>query len=334
MPYVLDEIDKVILSQLGKNARISSHEISKILQDVGFTITDRAVRQRLVRLEKNKTIMGYSTILNPAIVSEKINRTILIKFKFSKNINETIERLTNYLNESPFCIYSTRLSGDFDWISHFVFSSIEQYDLEINNFLNRFSDLIADFRSYESQMKKSSPYVLFDEHLLHERKLEVYTILNSIRKHDNLNDRLQAIVESLVKHFNAKFARIWFADKKTKSLILKYSAGKYKNIRGEFSKIPYNSLKIGSIAKTRKPVVSNDVSHDPRIKYPEWAKKDKLKSFAGYPLMYKGEAIAVLGMFSEKMFSPTDFEILEIFSNQISKELSGFFETKKFLDES
>ncbi|MGA9229281.1 MAG: GAF domain-containing protein, partial [Nitrosotalea sp.] len=292
------------------------------------------VRQRLARLEKNKTIIGYSTILNPEIVSEKINRTILVKFKFSKNTNEAIRRLTDYLNESPFCIYSTRLSGDFDWVCHFVFSSVEQYDLETNNLLNRFADLIADFRSYESKVKKSSPYVLFDEHVLHERKLEVYTILNTIRKHDNLNDRLQAIVESLVKHFDAKFARVWFVDKKSKSLVLKYSAGKYKNIDGEFSKIPYNSLKIGSIAKTRKPVVSNDIVHDPRIKYPEWAKKDKLKSFAGYPLIYKGEAVAVLGMFSEKVFSPTDFEVLEIFSEQISKELSGFFETKDFLDKS
>ena len=205
---------------------------------------------------------------------------------------------------------------------------------ETNNLLNRFADLITDFRSYESKVNKSSPYVLFDEHVLHERKLKVYTILNSIRKYDNLNDRLQAIVESLVKHFNAKFARVWFVDKKSKSLVLKYSAGKYKNIHGEFSKIPYNSLKIGSIAKTRKPVVSNDVVHDPRIKYHEWAKKDKLKSFAGYPLIYKSEAVAVLGMFSEKMFSPTDFEVLELFSEQISKELSGFFETKDFLDKS
>jgi DNA-binding Lrp family transcriptional regulator len=62
---MLDEIDKIILAQLGKNARVSSHDISKILQSMSFTITDRAVRQRLARLEKNKTIIGYSTILNP-----------------------------------------------------------------------------------------------------------------------------------------------------------------------------------------------------------------------------------------------------------------------------
>ena len=111
---MLDDIDKVILSHLGRNARVSSQEISNTLQGMGFTITDRAVRQRLARLEKNKTILGYSAILNPSLVSEKVNRTILIKFKFSKNVSDGIDRLTRYLNEAPFCIYSARMSGDFD----------------------------------------------------------------------------------------------------------------------------------------------------------------------------------------------------------------------------
>lgn len=328
---MLDGIDKVILSQLGKNARISSQEIAKVLKGMGFSITDRAVRQRLARLDKNKSIIGYSAILNPNLVSEKINRTILVKFKYSKNISEAIERLSRYVNESPYCIYAARLSGDFDWVCHFVFSSIEQYDLETDNFLNRFADLISDFRSYESKATKSSPYVLFDEQSNHQNVLRVYEILNSLKKHDNLNDRLQGMVDSLVKYFDAKFARIWFYDKKSKYLILKYSAGKYKNIKGEFSKIPLSSFKIGYIAKTRRPIVSNDVIHDPRIKYHDWAKKEKLKSFAGYPILYKGEIVAVLAMFSEKVLSPSDFENLGIFSDQVSKELSGFFEAKDFL---
>ena len=41
--------------------------------------------------------------------------------------------------------------------------------------------------------------------------------------------------------------------------------------------------------------------------------------------------MAVLAIFSEKSLSPSDFEILGIFSDQLSKELSGFFEAKDFL---
>ena len=328
---MLDATDKIILSHLGRNARTSSQEIAKILQAMSLTITDRAVRQRLERLQKKKVILGYTAILNPDFVSEKVNRTILVKFKYSRTLPEAIERLTRYVSESPFCIYAARLGGDFDWVCHFVFSSIEQYDLETNNFLNRFADLIADFRSYESKAIKSAPYVLFDEYESHEKRLQVHTILNSIKKHNNLNDRLQAIADSLVKYFGAKFARIWFYDRKSRTLVLKYSAGKYKNIHGEFSRIPINSLKIGAIAKTKKPAVSNDIVHDPRIKYHDWAKKEKLRSFAGYPILYKGEIVAILAMFSQKKLSPEDFEILGIFSDQISKELSGFFEARDFL---
>jgi DNA-binding Lrp family transcriptional regulator len=330
---MIDEIDKIILSHLGKNARISSQDIAINLQDLGYTITDRAIRQRLARLEKKDIILGYSAILNPSVVSEKINRTIILKFKFTKKTEELTKLLEKYIEESNFCIYSSKLSGDFDWICHFVFDSVEQYDLESHNFLNRFSRLISDFRSYESKTIKSSPYMIYGEEEGKEKKSKVYDILNSLKKYDNLNDRLQAITDSLVKYFDAYFARLWFVDKEKKWLLLKFSAGKYTNINGEFSKISIDSLKIGPVVKTKKPVVTNDVANDPRIKHHDWAKKEKLKSFAAYPLIYKKQSIAVLAMFSKKKLTHVDFEMLGIFCDQLSKELAGFFEAKDFLSE-
>ena len=173
--------------------------------------------------------------------------------------------------------------------------------------------------------------MLSDEHDTVERKSRVYKILNSLQKYNNLNDKLQFIVESVVKYFDAKFARIWLVDRERKYLILKFSAGKYKNIDGEFSKVPINSNKIGPIVKTKKPTITNDVVNDPRIRYHEWAKKEKLKSFTGYPLISKGQPVGVLGMFSEKKLSPADFEILGVFCDQVSQELSSFFSAAEFL---
>ena len=326
-----DKVDRIILSQLGKNARMSSQELQKMLDSLGHSITDRGVRHRLQKLEKNNVILGYSAILNPSVLSEKINRTIVLKFKFSKDTPRLIDRLTNYVVDAHFCTFSSRLSGDYDWICHFVFDSIEQYDLETNNFLNRFGELISDFRSYESNTIKSSPYMIYDEHEIRERKRRIYEILESLKKFDNINDRFQEIVECIVKYFGAFFARIWFVDKQQKYLVLKFSAGKYTKIDGEFSKVSIKSLKIGHIAKTNKPVVSNDVVNDPRIKIHDWAKKEKLKSFAGYPLSYKGKAVAVVAMFSKKEMNHLDFELFGLFSEQLSKELTGFFEAKDFL---
>ena len=328
---MLDEIDKIMLSNLGKNGRISSGEIERILQDMGYRITERAIRYRIRKLETSNTILGYSVILNPSFVSNKVNRTIILKFKYSYDASSLIDRLENYTQEASFCVYSVRLSGDFDWICHFVFDSIEQYELESNNFIHRFADLISDFRSYESKAVKLSTYTISDEHDMIERKSRVFKILNSLQKYDTLNDKLQFIVENVVKYFDAKFARIWLVDREKKYLMLKFSAGKYKNIHGEFSKVPLDSNKIGPIVRTKKPAISNDVIIDPRIRHHEWAKKEKLKSFAGYPLISKGQSIGVLGMFSEKKLSPADFEILGVFCDQVSKELTSFFSAAEFL---
>jgi len=328
---LLDEIDKIMLSNLGKNGRISSGEIERSLQDMGYRITERAIRYRIRKLETSNTILGYSVILNPSFVSNKVNRTIILKFKYSYDASSLIDRLENYTQEASFCVYSARLSGDFDWICHFVFDSIEQYELESNNFIHRFADLISDFRSYESKAIKLSTYTISDEHDMIERKSRVFKILNSLQKYDTLNDKLQFIVESVVKYFDAKFARIWLIDREKKYLMLKFSAGKYKNIHGEFSKVPLDSNKIGPIVRAKKPAISNDVINDPRIRHHEWAKKEKLKSFAGYPLVSKGQSIGVLGMFSEKKLSPADFEILGVFCDQVSKELTSFFSAAEFL---
>jgi DNA-binding Lrp family transcriptional regulator len=327
-----DKIDRMILYHLGKNARMSSSEIAENLHNVGFDITDRAVRQRLQRLEKSGVILGYSTMLNPQLMSEnRVSKTVLIKFRFSGILQLLIDRLENYVQESAFCVYSARLSGDFDWICHFIFDSIEQFELENSNLLQRFADLILDYRVYDSKTVKVRPYSLFDEHEISEMKRQVNMVLNSLRKHDDLRDRLQATVESLVKYFNAKFARLWIVDDQRKNLLLKFSAGKYKNIYGEFSKVSINSIKIGQIAKTKKPIITNDVVNDPRIKYAEWAKREKLQSFAGYPLLYKGQIMGVVGMFSEKKLSPAQFEMLGIFCDHISKEISMLYDIGEFL---
>jgi transcriptional regulator with GAF, ATPase, and Fis domain len=235
------------------------------------------------------------------------------------------------VNQSSFCTYSNRLSGDYDWICNFIFDSIEQYELESDNFINRFSSLISDYRSYESKIIKSAPYSVYDEEGIKEKKERVFQILNSVRKYNTLNDRLQAIVESMVKYFDAAFARVWFIDKNRKYLILKFSAGMYTGINGEFSKVSVNSLKIGPVVKTKKAVVTNDVVNDPRIKHPDWAKRENLKSYASYPLIYNGKSVAVLAIFSKKKLTYVEFEILGIFCDQLSKELAGFFEAKDFL---
>ncbi len=183
----------MILYYLGANARMSSSEIANNLHIAGFDITDRAVRQRFRRLEKCDVILGYSTMLNPRFISEnnKVRKTVLMmKFRLSANSQTFINKLENYIQDSTFCAYFARLRGDFDWICHFIFGSFEQFELENSSLLQRFADLILDYRVYNSKAIKIHPYFVYNEQELSEMKRQVNTVLNSLRKYENLRDRL------------------------------------------------------------------------------------------------------------------------------------------------
>ncbi len=178
---------------------------------------------------------------------------------------------------------------------------------------------------------KFNPNLSFDDYDIVSRKLSIHKILNSLNKEQSIAKKFDLIAESVVKYFDAAFARIWILDDDQKYLILKCSAGIYTDCQGEFSKVSVYSGKIGHVLRTKKPAISNDLSNDPRIKYPEWAKKTNLKSFAGFPLIYQNKSIGVLAMFSEKRLKPVDFELIEIFCHDVSKQLSIFLEGQKFL---
>jgi GAF domain-containing protein len=97
------------------------------------------------------------------------------------------------------------------------------------------------------------------------------------------------------------------------------------------SLVPRNSLKIGAIARIGKPVITNDVLRDSRIRHPDCEKKEKLRSFAGYPLTYESKVIGVMAMFSEQQLLPADFELLGIFCDNVFKELSAAFGAQEYL---
>ena len=327
----LDEIDKTLLSELGKNARASSLQITKRLQSLGYSLTDRAVRKRLERLERRDIVVGYSAILSPRFTSEKVHRTLLLKFKHAHN-QKMLERLAAFADRSRFCTYSGRIVGDMDWIGHFTFESQRQCELEINNFLFTFEELIETYRSYATHAVKCTPYSVIDVHDKKERQHAAYEVLSSLQEYDNLNERLQATVEALVKIMGAKFGRMWLLDKERKYLNLKFSAGRYRELHGTFSKIPIGACKLGEIAGTNKPLSSNDLIHDPLANFPDKiSPREKVQSFAGYPLTYHYEAVGVLAIFSEKYFSPGDFELFELFSKKVSKDITNHFDAHELL---
>src|SRR5262249_57871482 len=108
-----------------------------------------------------------------------------------------------------------------------------------------------------------------------------------------LRQSLQKCAEAIVAHLDAAFARIWLFNEKEQMLELQASAGMYTRIDGTHSRVPLGKFKIGLIAEEKTPSLTNDLADDPRLSDREWAKREGMVSFAGYPLLIGDRLIGV-----------------------------------------
>jgi PAS domain S-box-containing protein len=132
---------------------------------------------------------------------------------------------------------------------------------------------------------------------------------------------LRRVCDALVEHLEVAFARVWTLDDEGKTLLLQASAGLYTHTDGGHAAVPVGKFKIGRIAATRKPHTTNDVVHDPQVGNPEWAKREKMVSFAGYPLTVDGKLVGVLAMFSRDKMAEDTFATLESVADLVSQGL-------------
>ena len=76
MSYQLDDTDLQILSLMQGSARVSNADLARELGMAPSTMLER-VR----KLEQNKVILGYNTVIDPISVNQKLLAFIFIKSK-------------------------------------------------------------------------------------------------------------------------------------------------------------------------------------------------------------------------------------------------------------
>jgi PAS domain S-box-containing protein len=134
----------------------------------------------------------------------------------------------------------------------------------------------------------------------------------------NLQSTLQACAELLVKSLDAAFVRIWTLNEADHVLVLEASAGLYTHLDGPHSRVPVGQLKIGQIAATRQPHLTNEVIGDPRVGDQQWARREGMVAFAGYPLICQGQLVGVVAMFSRKKLSQVTIKAIEAVADGIA----------------
>ncbi len=168
---------------------------------------------------------------------------------------------------------------------------------------------------YNINERKRAEAALVERTRLAEMNAEVGQI---VTRNDSLDVLLNNCAQALVHHLDAAFARIWTLNSQSDMLELKASRGLYTHLDGFHSRVPVGKFKIGLIAQEREPHLTNSVVNDPRVSDHEWAKREGMVSFAGYPLMVENRVIGVVAIFARHPLSETILQGLALAADSIA----------------
>jgi PAS domain S-box-containing protein len=121
----------------------------------------------------------------------------------------------------------------------------------------------------------------------------------ALSQNDDLQHMLQSCCQALVEYIDAAIARIWTLSGAGDILELQASAGTYTHLDGPHTRVPVGLNKIGLIAAERKPYLTNRVVGDPRVSDQEWANREGMVAFAGFPLIVDDVLVGVLALFAK-----------------------------------
>jgi len=146
------------------------------------------------------------------------------------------------------------------------------------------------------------------------------------------------IVDGLAAQRDVALARVWLTlpgdrcdlcrmrelcPDRTRCLHLVASAGNPKESKenwsrldGDFQRIPLNRQKVGEIAVRGEPIlISSDLAQSHWSAKPDWAMKEGIVAFAGQPLVFRGEILGVVALFSRAELTLVQFNWLRIFAD-------------------
>lgn len=143
------------------------------------------------------------------------------------------------------------------------------------------------------------------------------SIGNALTAAEPLPVQLRRCCDAMVQ-LGAALARIWIHNEMDGVLELQASAGLYTHLDGAHSRVAVGKYKIGLIAEERRPHLTNRVFEDPRVSDPEWARREGLTAFAGYPMMLGNKLVGVMALFAREPLTTDTLQALGTVASQIA----------------
>jgi PAS domain S-box-containing protein len=124
--------------------------------------------------------------------------------------------------------------------------------------------------------------------------------------------------EAMVRHLGAAMASIWTLAEREKVLELQGSAWARRPLFGPQARVPVGEFRIGGIARDRRPSLQDLTGGQEREDDKDWARREGMVAFAGYPLIVEDRLVGVMGMFATRPLTETALHALASVADEIA----------------
>ena len=149
-----------------------------------------------------------------------------------------------------------------------------------------------------------------------KQALLIGEIGDALTREESMSAALQRCAVAMTRHLDAAVARIWVADAAGDYLDLAAHTG--LDLPDLQARIAFGHGKIGDIAESAEPYLTNDVVTDAKLNATEWARVARIVSFAGYPLRVEDRIVGVMMMYSRRALDHDMLNSLSTIADAIS----------------
>jgi PAS domain S-box-containing protein len=135
---------------------------------------------------------------------------------------------------------------------------------------------------------------------------------------ETLEKALDLCAGAMVRHLGAATASIWRLDEKDNMLELVGSAWERKPLFGPEARVPVGEFRIGAIARDRKPALVDLSAGPEREDDKDWARREGMVAFAGYPLIVGDRLVGVVALFARQPLASMTLDVMAHVADEIA----------------
>jgi transcriptional regulator with GAF, ATPase, and Fis domain len=156
------------------------------------------------------------------------------------------------------------------------------------------------------------------------------SIMQAIAQVQSVETVSKLLVEGLSRQPQVALASIWLSSPGDERPRPVASAGKsldgtedWSRPEGALGRLPLNEEQIGRMAAGREPLLLKEISESQDWIDTDWASREQVHSFAGHPLVFRGELLGVLAVLGRAPFGEEELAWLRAYADHAAVAIAN-----------